>query len=283
MRTNNALAPLSHAGRTPYPFGPSLYQLCVQKVKVQPAPGAKKIRRILRIIFAVHTRGLDGSLVRCPPGQDCFDAYVILGLEDDGTWKPLDGDDALLEALDAPKSLNRDDDVAEILSGRWIEGRPGPADPEGFNSLVDYRSLDPPPLGTPAGSPPAATLGPAPERAETRGRTTPADEGTDPQKPPASDPLLSLDDPTFSLTWRGKTCFLGNNGSFKLLKLLESRRGEFIEDREIGEKCCRNEDLAEGPAIRQVKVRLIKCLRSNEMRDLAAAIKRQLGHYGLIL
>src|SRR5512135_2112350 len=144
MRTNNALAPLSHAGRTPYPFGPSLYQLCVQTVKVQPAPGAKKIRRILRIIFAVHTRGLDGSLVRCPPGQDCFDAYVILGLEDDGTWKPLDGDDALLEALDALECLNSGVNLEKTLPGRWIEGSPGPPGPDEYNPLDKFWAYHPP-------------------------------------------------------------------------------------------------------------------------------------------
>ena len=260
MKTDHPFEPASTPGRKPYRFPPGLYHLCVQKADVQSAPGARILRRVVKLVFAVFCAGPDGRLVRC--AQDRIAAFVILVLTKDGTWAPLDEDRPLLAALGAPKSLKHADDVAEILSGHWIEGRPGPADPEGFNCLVDYRPIDPPSLGTPASSPPAATP---------------------PQKQPASDPLLSLDDPTFSLTWRGKTCFLGNNGSFKLLKLLESRRGEFIEDREIGEKCCRNEDLAEGPAIRQVKGRLVKCLRSNKMGDLADAIKRQLGHYGLIL
>src|SRR5512135_38904 len=281
MKTDHPFEPASTPGRKPYRFPPALYKLCVQKADVQSAPGGGILRRVVKLVFAVFSPGPDGRLVRC--AQDRIAAFVILVLTEDGTWEPLDRDRPLLAALGAPKSLKHDADVEEILSGHWIEGRPGPADPEGYNSLVDYRPIDPPSLGTPASSPPAATPGPAPERAKTRGRTTPADEGTEPQKQPASDPLLSLDDHTFSLTWRGKTCFLGNNGSFKLLKLLESRRGEFIEDHEIGEKCCRNEDLAEGPAMRQVKGRLVKCLRSNEMDDLADAIKRQLGHYGLIL
>jgi hypothetical protein len=280
MQTDSPFEPVATPGRKPYRFPPALYHLCVQKVDVQSAPGAGILRRVVKLVFAVFCAGPDGRLVRCI--QDRLAEVVILVLTKEGTWEPLDEDRPLLVALGAPQSLNHADDVEEILSGHWIEGRPGPADPEGFNCLVDYRPIDPPPLGTLAGSP-TATPGPAPERAKTQGRTTPAAEGTAPQKQPASDPLLSLDDPTFSLTWRGKTCFLGNNGSFKLLKLLASRRGEFIEDHEIGETCCRNEDLAEGPAIRQVKGRLVKCLRSNKMGDLADAIKRQLGHYGLIL
>ena len=158
---NNALAPLSYAGRTSYPFGPSLYQLCVQKVKVQPAPGGGVLRRVIKIVFAVFTQGPDGRVVRC--AQDRLAEFVILIFTKDGTWEPLDGDGHLLAALGAPACLNGDDDVEKILLGRWIEGRPGQADPEGFNSLVDYRPITPPPLWTPSGSPPAATPGPAPE------------------------------------------------------------------------------------------------------------------------
>jgi hypothetical protein len=281
MKTDHHFEPASTPGRKPYRFTPSLYQLRVQKVDDQSAPGGGILRRFLKIVFAVFCAGPDGRLVRC--AQDRIAEFAVLVLTEDGrTWEPLDEDRPLLSALGAPKSLNRDDDVEEILAGRWIEGRPGPADPEGFNALVDYRPIDPPPLWTPSGSPPAATPGPTPERAETRGRTTPADEGTDPQKQPASDPLLSLDDPTFSLTWRGKTCFLGNNGSFKLLKLLESRRGRYIGHNEIGEMCC-DDDLATGSAIRQLKKRLVKHLKDCKMDALAAAIKTQPSHYGLFL
>ena len=156
---------------------------------VQSAPGAGILRRFVKVVFAVFSPGPDGRLVRC--AQDRLAAFVTLVLTEDGTWEPPDEDRPLLEALGAPKSLNRDDDVEEILAGRWIEGRPGPADPEGFNSLVDYRPIDPPPLWTPSGSPPAATPGPAPERAETRGRTTTADDETEPQEQPTLEaPLL---------------------------------------------------------------------------------------------
>ena len=154
---SNALAPLSYAGRTPYPFGPSLYQFCVQKVKVQPAPGGGVLRLVIKIVFAVFAQGPDGRVVRC--AQDRLAAFVILMLTKDGTWEPLDGDGRLLAALGAPACLNGDD-VEMILLDRWIEGRPGPADPEGFNSLVDYRPITPPLLWTPSGSPPAATPGP---------------------------------------------------------------------------------------------------------------------------
>jgi hypothetical protein len=282
MKTDHPFEPAATPGRNPYRFPPGLYQLCVQKVDVQFAPGGEILRCIVKLVFAVFSPGPDGRLVRC--AQDRIAAFVIWVLTADGTWEPLDRDRPLLAALGAPKSLNRDDVKKEILSlsGRWIEGRPGPADPEGFNSLVEFRSIDPPPLGTPSGSPPAATLGPAPEGAETRGRMTTADEGTEPRKRLASDPLLSLDDRTFSITWRGKTCFLGNNGSFKLLKLLESRRGRYIGHNEIGEMCC-DDELATGSAIRQLKKRLVKQLIDRKMDDLAAAIKTQRSHYGLFL
>ena len=82
--------------------------------------------------------------MRCPPGQDCFDQYVILGLEDDGTWKPFDGDDALLEALDALECLNSGVNLRKTLSGRWIEGSPGPPGPDGYNPLDKFWAYHPP-------------------------------------------------------------------------------------------------------------------------------------------
>jgi hypothetical protein len=161
MKTPITLAPFLHAGRAPYPFDPALYQLCVQKVDVQSAPGGGVLRRVVKIVFAVFTQGPDGRLVRC--AQDRIATFVILILTKDGTWEPLGGDRCLLAALGAPECLNSGDNVEKILLGRWIEGRPGQADPQGFNALVDYRPINPPPLWMPSGSPPTATPSPARE------------------------------------------------------------------------------------------------------------------------
>lgn len=281
METDHPFEPTSTPGRKPYRFPPGLYHLCVQKVGVQSAPGARILRRVIKLVFAVFSAGPDGRLVRC--AQDRLAEFVILVLAEDGTWEPLDEDRPLLEALGAPKSLNRDDDVEEILSGHWIEGRPGPTDPEGFNSLVDYRPIDPPPLWTPAGSPPAATPGPAPEGAETRGRTTTAEDETEPPVQPTLKHSLSLDDRTFRISWRGKTDELGNHGPFKFLKLLASRAGAFVAHEEIGEACCSDERDASDAAIRQLKERTVRKLKVLGRQDLADAIRGEPGHYGLFL
>ena len=281
MKTDDPFEPASTPGRKPYRFPPGRYSLCVQKVDVQSAPGAEILRHVVKLVFAVFCAGPDGRLVRCV--QDRIAEFVILVLTKDETWVPLDEDRPLLAALGAPKSLNRDDDVEAILSGHWIEGRPGPADPEGFNSLVDYRPIDPPPLGTPAGSPPAAPSDPAPERAETRGRTTTTDEGTEPQKQPTLEHALSLDNRTFRISWRGRTGALGNTGPFKFLKLLASRAGAFVAHEEIGEACCGNERDASDAAIRQLKRSTVKKLKALGMQDLADAIREERGHYGLFL
>ena len=80
-----------------------------------------------------------------------------------GPGSPWTGTDTCWRPWCAPACLNGDDDVEKILLGCWIEGRPGRPTREGFNSLVDYRSITPPPLWTPSGSPPVATPGPVPE------------------------------------------------------------------------------------------------------------------------
>ena len=220
MKTDHPIESAATPGRKPYRFPPGLYQLCVQKVDVQSAPGGGILRRFVKIVFAVFSLGPDGRLVRC--AQDRLAAFVILVLTADGTWEPLDRDRPLLAALGAPKSLNRDDDVEEILSGRWIEGRPGPADPEGFNAIIDFRPIDPPPLGTPFGSPPAATPGPTPERAESRGRTTTADDETEPPVQPTLEHSLSLDDRTFRPKFR--TIFRRKSLAFKRLTSISTRK-----------------------------------------------------------
>ena len=150
----------SYAGRTPYPFGPSLYQLCVQKVKVQPARRGGPSPRHQDRLRSLHprTRRTFGALRTGSPRRvRHLDFHQGWDLGAPGRGRTPAGGPG------APACLNGDDDVEKILLGCWIEGRPGQADPEGFNSLVDYRSITPPPLWTPSGSPPAATPGPAPE------------------------------------------------------------------------------------------------------------------------
>jgi hypothetical protein len=124
MQTDSPFEPAATPGRKPYRFPPGLYHLCVQKVDVQSAPGAGILRRVVKLVFAVFCAGPAGRLVRC--AQDRIAEFVILVLTKEGTWEPLDEDRPLLAALGAPQSLKHADDVEEILSGHWIEGRPGP-------------------------------------------------------------------------------------------------------------------------------------------------------------
>src|ERR1700682_4759496 len=107
MKTDHPFEPAAPPGRKPYRFTPSLYQLCVQKVDVQSAPGGGILRQFLKLVFAVFCAGPDGRLVRC--AQDRIAEFAVLVLTEDGrTWEPLDADRPLLAALGAPKSLNRD-------------------------------------------------------------------------------------------------------------------------------------------------------------------------------
>src|SRR5512135_318434 len=107
MKTDHPFEPTSTPGRKPYRFPPALYHLCVQKVDVQSAPGGGILRRFVKVVFAVFSPGPDGRLVRC--AQDRLAAFITLVLTANGTWEPPDEDRPLLEALGAPKSLNRDD------------------------------------------------------------------------------------------------------------------------------------------------------------------------------
>ena len=81
MKTDHPSEPAATPGRKPYRFSPSLYQLCVRKVDVQSAPGGGILRRVVKLVFAVFTRGPDGHLVHC--AQDRIAEFVILVLTKD--------------------------------------------------------------------------------------------------------------------------------------------------------------------------------------------------------
>jgi hypothetical protein len=62
----------------------------------------------------------------------------------DGYWFPMDDDDkSFLGALGLPTPLDPGVVLEDQLCGRWIEGRPGPPDPDGFNPLEEVKATGP--------------------------------------------------------------------------------------------------------------------------------------------
>src|SRR5512135_672358 len=121
-----------------YQFSQTMYFLQVKKIKLRPAPGYRKNARDLKFVFEVYERGPGGGLVRCEAERIAQSVRLIHS--DDGRWSPADEDDELLlEALGLPPRLDSGEDLESAI-GRWIEGRPGPSGPDGFNPLSEVRS-----------------------------------------------------------------------------------------------------------------------------------------------
>jgi DNA-binding response OmpR family regulator len=97
----------------------------------------------------------------------------------------------------------------------------------------------------------------------------------------ASTPPLA-DEMTFCIRWAGKVCHLGYTIPFKLFARLARRPNVFISHSQLIEDvwlgACRSDETIRSE-VRHLRLRL----RSARMSDLAAAIKGQDHHYGLIL
>ena len=127
--------------------------------------------------------------------------------------------------------------------------------------------------------------------ADKAGGSGPADDGTTPNGNSAAGttdavPLAQMSDSgpivnagTYAVTWQGRSCRLGNNQEFRMMKLLVESPGRYVEHATMAEKLVGSE-FAE---IKHIKSRLVKKLRAEGMGDLADAIRTEFGNYGLFL
>lgn len=112
-------------------------------------------------------------------------------------------------------------------------------------------------------------LGPEPDR-EERGRDAGSSEC----------PTANVT--TFCITWRGKTCFLGNNLLFWLFRRLLQSSGLYVSHLDLLDDVWRGQ--RQSSTVRGVAKRLRDRLIDADMADLAAAIDGSVsGHYGLML
>jgi len=87
---------------------------------------------------------------------------------------------------------------------------------------------------------------------------------------------------TFSITWRGKPCFLGNTLLFWLFERFAQSLNRYVAHVDLLDDVWRTE--RQGSTIRGVAKRLRDRLTAADMADLAAAIDGSVsGYYGLIL
>jgi hypothetical protein len=84
----------------------------------------------------------------------------------------------------------------------------------------------------------------------------------------------------FRVEWRGRICPLGNTDAFRLARLLLERRDRYVSYDEIAEIVLQDPD-ATSNAIRNLKYRLCRRLRTCGMHDLADMIKSDKEHYTL--
>jgi DNA-binding response OmpR family regulator len=91
-----------------------------------------------------------------------------------------------------------------------------------------------------------------------------------------------VDEATFSVTWRGRTCFLGNTLLYWLFARLARSTNRYVAQLDLLDDVWRGERHAS--TIRGVAKRLRDRLRAAGMADLAKAIDGSVsGYYGLIL
>jgi DNA-binding response OmpR family regulator len=105
------------------------------------------------------------------------------------------------------------------------------------------------------------------------------DGGTE---PPGAQGQPRVDESTFRIEWRGRSCFLGHTKCFRLLVCLLRRTDRYVSYdhllREVWNGDVKSADTVRS-AVRELKRRLTRA----RMPKLAAAIRGQGRHYGLIL
>jgi hypothetical protein len=126
-----------------YQFDNSTYLLSVKKVHPIAAPGCGKIARLIKVVFEAYRWVNEETVTRCE--EERIAQYIYLILSEGHSWQTQDDQDRrFLEALGLPPRLDLSVDIKKELTGRWIEGRPGPPGPDGFNSLEEFKAIESP-------------------------------------------------------------------------------------------------------------------------------------------
>lgn len=98
---------------------------------------------------------------------------------------------------------------------------------------------------------------------------------------PKSD-LPAADQTTFTVIWRGRSCFLGNTLLFRLVERLVRSPNRYVSHVDLLDDVWDGQ--REGSTIRGVAKRLRDQLAKDGMEDLAQSIDGSItGHYGLML
>jgi hypothetical protein len=98
--------------------------------------------------------------------------------------------------------------------------------------------------------------------------------------PNGQDGALVIDGARFQITWLGRGPHdVGNRKEFHLLSELWSSRDKYVPHADLAERLGGDDN----DKITHVKSRLVKRLKECGLEDLAALIKTQKGHYGLII
>ena len=125
-----------------YKFAQVYYIFVVKKVDTIKAIGYRKAARLLKVVFEAYRRDDEGNLVRCDEERIAQHFYQVFS---NGYWHTQDDHDhRILEALGLPPTLDHSLDLEKRLNGRWIEGLPGPPDPDGFNPLEEFKAIQSP-------------------------------------------------------------------------------------------------------------------------------------------
>lgn len=87
-----------------------------------------------------------------------------------------------------------------------------------------------------------------------------------------------LDESTFSVSWQGKSLYLGHTRLYDFLKCLARQPNQYVPHLELIQEVWDEEDIATA-TIRSVVRHLRTRLRTSGMGELAAAIRGHNGHY----
>jgi hypothetical protein len=126
----------------PNQFAEEPYFFEVVDVDIRDACGYLKVARMVHVIYAVYRPTNRGAAIPC--GQKI--AMHFAQEFEEEVWHFEPRDHPLVAAMGLESTLAHGVDVAGRLRGRWIEGRPGPAGPDGFNPLSEVRSIATPPV-----------------------------------------------------------------------------------------------------------------------------------------
>lgn len=91
--------------------------------------------------------------------------------------------------------------------------------------------------------------------------------------------VFQLQKETFTLIFKGKKLVFGNSQPFRLLCALKEADEQFVSFADLK----RQLELDRDTDIHEIKKRLVKRLTNEGFAELAAAIRAQRGHYGLLL